>query len=108
MAIMRIAMLLCHAIFYALIYGAPRSWRGTRLSRDMSMPSRTIASSLARNSTEHAPASVRGSLNTPASRRLHHSTKPSRSLSNGREAAADAIPWRRQNSRHTPAPSIPS
>jgi hypothetical protein len=29
------------------------------------MPSRTIANSLARNSTERAPASARGSLNTP-------------------------------------------
>src|SRR5208283_207004 len=45
------------------------------------MPSRIIANSLARNSTERAPCSTRGSLNTPASSRLYHNTKPSRSQS---------------------------
>src|SRR5712691_11259873 len=43
------------------------------------IPSRIIASSLARNSTDRAPCSTRGSLKTPSSSRLYHSTKPSRS-----------------------------
>ena len=43
------------------------------------MPSRTIANSLARNSTERAPASTLGSLKTPDSKRLYHKRKPSRS-----------------------------
>ena len=43
------------------------------------MPSRIIASSLARNCAERAPACKRGSLKTPVSRRLYHSTNPSRS-----------------------------
>src|SRR5437016_1592168 len=38
-----------------------------------------MASSLARNSTDRRPSSIRGSLNTPASNRLYHSTNPSRS-----------------------------
>jgi hypothetical protein len=41
--------------------------------------SRIIASSLARNSTARAPCSTRGILKTSASRRLCHSTNPSRS-----------------------------
>jgi len=43
------------------------------------MPSKIIASSLARNSTDRDPCSTRGILKTPTSRRLYHSTKPSRS-----------------------------
>src|SRR5450631_2202161 len=45
----------------------------------MSIPSRIIANSLARNSIERVPASIRGSLKTPASSRLYHRTNPSRS-----------------------------
>src|SRR6266699_7133936 len=50
-----------------------------RFSFETSMPSRIIASSLARNSTERAPCATRGNLKTPASSRLYHNTKPSRS-----------------------------
>src|SRR5208282_5869872 len=45
----------------------------------MSMPSRIIASSLARNSTERDPACNRGNLKTPDSRRLYQRMNPSRS-----------------------------
>src|SRR5580658_4617167 len=43
----------------------------------MSIPSRIIANSLARNSIERTPAAIRGSLKTPASSRLYQSTNPS-------------------------------
>src|SRR6201998_3376122 len=45
----------------------------------MSIPSRIIASSLARHSTDRDPGLMRGSLNTPDSRRLYHRANPSRS-----------------------------
>src|SRR5271165_7060710 len=45
----------------------------------MSIPSRIIANSLGRNSTERVPGDRRGSLKTPCSRRLYHNTYPSRS-----------------------------
>ena len=39
----------------------------------MSIPSRIIANSLARNSTQRPPSFKRGSLKTPTSSRLYHS-----------------------------------
>src|ERR1700686_2703301 len=45
----------------------------------MSIPSRIIANSLARNSTERVPSFKRGNLNTPTSSRLYQRTNPSRS-----------------------------
>src|SRR6266403_5806730 len=65
-------------LFYALLRAA-RSERGTRFNFETSIPSRIIASSLARNSTARAPFSTRGILETPASRRLYHRTNPARS-----------------------------
>src|SRR5581483_1918570 len=53
--------------------------RATRCSFETSIPSSTMANSLARSSMLRIPSWGRGNLNTPFSSRLYHSTKPSRS-----------------------------